>query len=85
MKDCKPIVDHGTEKDHWSVLEQTAREVARRLLQQAMENETEEYLESHQSFRDEQGYQVVIRNGYMPARELVTGMGADLDQASQGR
>ncbi len=75
MKDCTPNMDHSLEENSWSVLEQIAREGARRLLQQALEKEVEEYLKLHQSFRNEEARQAVVRNGYMPERELITGMG----------
>ena len=75
MKDCTPNMDHCPEENSWSVLEQIAREGARQLLQQALEKEVEEYLKLHQSFRNEEARQAVVRNGYMPERDLITGMG----------
>ena len=75
MKDCTTDMEHSPEENSWSVLEQIAREGARRLLQQALEKEVEEYLKLHQSFRNEEDRQAVVRNGYMPERELITGMG----------
>ena len=67
--------DFGKETDTWSVLEQTLREGARRMLQQALELEVEEYLEKYSGVKDASGKQVVVRNGYHPERELVTGVG----------
>ena len=67
--------DFGKETDTWSVLEQTLREGARRMLQQALELEVEEYLEKYSGARDTTGKQLVVRNGYHPERELVTGVG----------
>ncbi len=66
VKDCTPNMDKSPEENSWSVLEQIAREGARRLLQQALEKEVEEYLELHMSFRNEEDRQAVVRNGYMP-------------------
>ena len=59
-----------------SVLEELAREGARRLLAQAMEVEVAQFVEKHQNKVDAQGVHQVVRNGYMPARDLVTGIGA---------
>jgi len=67
--------DIGKEIDTWSVLEQTLREGARRMLQQALELEVAEYLEKHSGQRDENGKQMVVKNGYNPERELITGVG----------
>ncbi len=58
-----------------SVLEEIIREGARKLLQQAIENEVTEYLERFSWQRDERGRRLVVRNGSLPARELVSGIG----------
>lgn len=62
------------EGGNWSVLEQVLREGARKMLQQALENEIEEYLMKHSQI-DENGHRLVVRNGYHPQREIVTGIG----------
>ena len=59
-----------------SVLEELAREGARRLLAQALEVEVAQFIQKHQNKVDEQGVHQVVRNGYMPARDIVTGIGA---------
>ena len=59
----------------WSVLEQIARSGARKMLQQALENEVTEYLKAHKDTRDDSGHRLAVRNGYMPERELVSGLG----------
>ncbi len=58
-----------------SVLEEIIREGARKLLQQAIENEVAEYLERFSGQRDERGRRLVVRNGTLPAREIVSGIG----------
>jgi len=58
-----------------TVLEDVLREGARRMLQQAIEGEVAHYLESRRSQVDEKGHRLVVRNGYAPSRELVTGIG----------
>jgi putative transposase len=58
-----------------SVLEQTLREGARRLLQQAIENEVQEFLDSFADMRTDNGRRSVIRNGHLPERFVQTGIG----------
>ncbi len=58
-----------------SALDELLREGARKMLQQAIENEVAEYLQAHQGIRDENGHRMVVRNGHMPERNLVTGVG----------
>ena len=45
------------------------------MLQRAIENEVDEYLEKHQDDVDETGRRLAVRNGYLPERELLTGIG----------
>ena len=45
------------------------------MLQAALESEVQEFLELHSSRVDEQGRRQVVRNGYLPPREIVTGAG----------
>ena len=62
-------------------LEELLREGARKLLQEAIEQEVNEYISSHQDDRDEQGYRLVVRNGSLPERTLSTGIGpVDIQQ-----
>ncbi|PIU29027.1 MAG: hypothetical protein COT09_02985 [Candidatus Hydromicrobium americanum] len=63
------------EESAWSVLEEIAREGARKMLKLALENEVEEFVQKHSALRNEQGRKVVAKNGYMPERDIVTGMG----------
>lgn len=71
----KSITTEGLREETWSVLEAIAREGARKLLQQALENEVAEHIEAHEAKRDEHGHRQVVRNGSMPKRTLLTGMG----------
>jgi putative transposase len=57
------------------VLTSILRDGARRLLTQAVEAEVAEWIETHQHHRDEQGHRQVVRNGHLPQRTLVTGVG----------
>jgi transposase-like protein len=51
------------------------RRGARQIIAQAVEAELQEFLEQYQDRRDEQGRQVVVRNGYLPERTITTGVG----------
>lgn len=51
------------------------KEEARKLLQQAIENEIGEYLERYAHERDEHCRRLVVRNGHLSVRDIVTGIG----------
>lgn len=57
-------------------LSEFLREKAVLMLQAAVEAEAEEFIARHSDRRDELGRRQVIRNGYLPQREIVTGIGA---------
>ena len=57
------------------VLEELARKGARQMLAQAMEAEVAEFVGKHSGVTDEEGRHMVVRNGHLPGRELVTGIG----------
>ena len=57
-------------------LEDTLREGARRLLQQAIENEVQEFLDRSMGSRTKDGCRSVVRNGYLPERLVQTGIGS---------
>ena len=59
----------------WSVLEQIARGGAQKMLKLALENEVEEYIHKHSDEVDRDGKRIVVKNGSMPKRDIVTGMG----------
>jgi putative transposase len=48
---------------------------AREMLAQAVESEVLEFLAEHQGIRDAKGRRQVVRNGYLPARSIQTGLG----------
>ena len=45
------------------------------MLQAALENEVQLFLDEHVARVDEQGRRLVVRNGHLPARQIVTGAG----------
>ncbi len=51
MKKTTQEIPLCTDPEHWSVLEQIAREGARQMLKQALENEVNEYLEAHKDLK----------------------------------
>jgi len=57
-------------------LTEVLRQGARRLLAQAIEAEVATLLAGYGDVHDEQGRQAVVRNGYLPEREVQTGIGA---------
>jgi putative transposase len=56
-------------------LEEVLREGARQMLETAIQNEVAEYVQKHAGLVDEAGRRLVARNGHLPARDLVTGIG----------
>lgn len=57
-------------------LEKILRQGAQRMLQQAIENEVEEFVAAHVASRTDSNRQAVVRNGSLPARQILTGLGA---------
>ncbi|MFM8285039.1 MAG: IS256 family transposase [Planctomycetaceae bacterium] len=58
-----------------SPLDSIVLDGARRMLQVALESEVDTFLEEHAATLDERGCRRVVRNGYLPAREIATGAG----------
>ena len=65
----------GMPQDARSVLDQLVRDGARQMLQAALEDEVNAFLEANASKTDQEGRRLVVRNGYMPSREIITGAG----------
>ena len=62
----------ATQKD---VLTEVLRQGATHLLAQAIQAEVAAYLDARSDLRDEAGRQQVVRNGYLPQRTILTGVG----------
>ncbi len=73
MDDGRPAGLEG--QDPRSALEEVVREGARQMLAQALELEVSEYLQKHADKTDETGRRMVVRNGYLPQRQLLSGVG----------
>ncbi len=63
------------EGDGRSVLDEIAREGARRMLVAALEAEVAAYLEAHRDERDDAGHALVVRNGKGRTRKVTVGAG----------
>jgi putative transposase len=57
------------------VLTSILRDGAQQLLTKAIEAEVAEWIEAHRHSRDERGHRQVVRNGHLPERTLMTGVG----------
>ena len=73
--DTKQTQVAGTTQDPKDLLQEILQEGARKMLMAAVENEVAEYVEKHAHLRDGDGRRQVVRNGSMPERKLVTGVG----------
>ena len=58
-----------------SPLDELLREGARRMLQSAIEAEVDDFIVGHAQRTDDQGRRLVVRNGSLPEREILTGAG----------
>ncbi|WP_030008349.1 IS256 family transposase [Picosynechococcus sp. NKBG042902] len=62
----------GTFQD---TLTEILRKGARQLIAQAVEEELQNFLAQYKDQRDKQGRKMVVRNGYLPERSVITGIG----------
>ena len=63
------------EMDGQSLLDEIAREGARRMLVAALETEVAAYVDAHRDERDEDGHALVVRNGKGRRRKVTVGAG----------
>jgi putative transposase len=57
------------------VLTSILRDGAQRMLSQAVEAEVAEWIDAHQHLHDAHGRRQIVRNGHLPKRTLMTGVG----------
>jgi len=57
------------------LLEHLARKGARTALQAALEEEVDQFLQRFAEFRDEKGHRMAVRNGHLPERAILSGIG----------
>ena len=62
--------------DFQTSLEDVLRQGAKKMLYYAIENEVDEFIRSRRHLKDEEGRQKVKRNGYLPERQIQTGIGS---------
>ena len=67
-----------------SPLDELVRQGAQQMLQSAIEMEVDDFLAQHANRRDGRGHRLVIRNGYLPSREILTGAGRLSVSSSRG-
>ena len=72
MKNDKVVSLHAPVED---VLSELLKSGARQLLAQAVQAELGELLDHHQDVTLDDGRQAVVKNGYLPARTIQTGLG----------
>ena len=56
-------------------LTEILRTGAQKMLSAAIEREVADYIEDRKSIVDESGRRLVVRNGHLPEREILTGLG----------
>ena len=66
------VSESGFGKD---LLTEVLRKRARDPLAQAIEQEVHEWLADRANLTDERGQQLVVRNGHLPERTILTGIG----------
>jgi transposase-like protein len=66
---------YDTSKEFDKSLEEVVREGARQMLHQAIEAEVTEFVEQFKNIKTPEGRLIVKRNGYLPEREVQTGIG----------
>lgn len=69
------VVAFRAQFEERSPLDEIVRSGAQQMLQAAIDEEVAEFLQGHSDCRDESGKRLVVRNGYHPTRELLTGAG----------
>lgn len=69
------VLEFRAEFGQSSPLDELVRQGAQQMLQSAIEREVEDFLAQYAERRDARGRRQVVRNGYLPARELLTGAG----------
>ena len=62
--------------DDRSPLDEIIRKGARKMLQAAIDAEVDSFIQDYQHRRDESGRRLVVKNGSLPARNILTGAGS---------
>jgi transposase-like protein len=75
MKNDEPVGSENQAVEKNSLLEEIIREGARKVLQAAIEHEVGAYIDMFKDLKDETGKRMVVRHGFLPERDLLTGIG----------
>ncbi len=78
MKNCKndnKTIELKLPEEFSDMLTEVLKKGAQKLLKEAIMLEVAEYIEKNKKLTDEQGHRLIVRNGFMPEREIVTGLG----------
>lgn len=84
MKEDKVIGTIGREETR-DLLTEIMQQGAQKLLCTALESEIEEFLQEHAEKRLASGQRRIVRNGYLPEREVQTGIGKVVVQVPRAR
>jgi hypothetical protein len=66
-------------------ISEIVRNGARRLLAQALETEIEVFMSQYTELKNEPGRQRIVRNGYLPERQILRGIGSNPIKATRVR
>lgn len=69
------VIQFRANFDDRSPLDEIVRQGAQDMLQAAINAEVQQFLEEHLEKRDDVGRRLVVRNGHLPPREIMTGAG----------
>ncbi|HIG66672.1 MAG TPA: IS256 family transposase, partial [Porticoccaceae bacterium] len=75
MKESKVVALENPEQTFDHALDRILRDGARKMLQEAIKIEVDQFLQDKASERTPQGHQKIVRNGYQPEREVLSGVG----------
>lgn len=76
MQDLDPeVLAFRANFESRSPLDELVREGARRMLQAAIDAEVDEFIAAHSQRCDEQGRRLVVGNGHLLSREILSGAG----------
>jgi putative transposase len=70
-KASRPVTDVSVK----SALDEVVRLGAQKMLMHALEAEVEEFISGNKHIRTDNGHQATVRNGYLPSRNILTGVG----------
>ena len=69
------VISLENSEENADVLTSLLRSGARELIKKAVQSELSEFLSQYQDMTDSEGRPLVVRNGYLPQREIMTGLG----------